>query len=222
MTRGTSHCLSPQQRARLERLQVHVDEMIEDHRRQRAAAALATESRARNTWRGRARRAAVLALGAAAVLLMAPKACERDLSGATATAAAGASTPSPSPAPKTPREAAESRTAHLRHQADDEALAADVHPRLYAALIKTESDWREDARGAAGEIGLAQLKPSTARLLGVDPRDVRQNLRGGARLLRAHYDRTGDWTRALEAYNGRGPRARAYAQRVLRAWEASE
>lgn len=109
----------------------------------------------------------------------------------------------------------------LRGQATRTALAHGVPPRLFAAVIQTESAWRPGARGRAGEIGLAQLRPETARRLGVNPHDTGDNLRGGAMLLRANYDRLGDWTRAIEAYNGRGPAARRYAQRVLRAWEAS-
>lgn len=110
----------------------------------------------------------------------------------------------------------------LRSIAHAIALEVGVPPRLFLALIQTESSWRVKARGAAGELGLTQLLPRTARHLGVDPHDVRGNLLGGALHLRAHYLRTGDWTRALVSYNGRGPKARAYAQRVLRTWEASE
>jgi len=71
-------------------------------------------------------------------------------------------------------------------------------------------------------VGLMQLMPRTAAALGVDPHNIVENLRGGATYLRRHYEQTGDWSRALARYNGRGPKARAYAQRVLRTWEASE
>jgi soluble lytic murein transglycosylase-like protein len=53
---------------------------------------------------------------------------------------------------------------------------------------------------------LAQLMPATARTLGVDPHDPRQNLEGGARFLRAMYDKFGSWRLALAAYNA-GPGA---------------
>lgn len=110
----------------------------------------------------------------------------------------------------------------IRSEADATAREFNIDTRLFAAVIHTESRWKSDAVGAAGEIGLMQLMPSTARSLGVDPHDIKDNLRGGAMYLRRHYDRTGDWTRALTRYNGRGPKARAYAQRVLRAWESGE
>ena len=37
---------------------------------------------------------------------------------------------------------------------------------LAHAVIKVESNYRANARGSAGEIGLMQIKPSTARMLG--------------------------------------------------------
>lgn len=110
----------------------------------------------------------------------------------------------------------------LRAEAAATAARERIPPGLLEAVIHTESRWKVNAVGAAGERGLMQLMPRTARSLGVDPHDVRDNLRGGAMYLRRHYERTGDWTRALARYNGRGPKARAYAERVLRAWEAGE
>jgi len=60
---------------------------------------------------------------------------------------------------------------------------------------------------SAGAIGEMQLTPATARALGVNPYDTRQNLDGGAaylRVLMQHYD--GDLIRSLAAYNA-GPQA---------------
>ena len=48
--------------------------------------------------------------------------------------------------------------------------------------------------------------PHTARNLGVDPHDPRENLEGGARYLSQQYRRFGDWRLALAAYNA-GPEA---------------
>jgi soluble lytic murein transglycosylase-like protein len=47
-----------------------------------------------------------------------------------------------------------------------EAGRTGLDPRLIHAVIKVESDYRPDAIGAAGEIGLMQVPPSTVRLLG--------------------------------------------------------
>ena len=77
---------------------------------------------------------------------------------------------------------------------------------LFARLVQQESGWNPRARSHKGAIGLAQLLPGTARLLGVDPADPAQNLDGGARYLRLQYERFGTWRLALAAYNA-GPGA---------------
>ena len=77
---------------------------------------------------------------------------------------------------------------------------------LFLRLVQQESGWNPNARSHKGALGLAQLMPQTARVLGVDPYDVRQNLEGGARYLRTQYDTFGNWRLALAAYNA-GPGA---------------
>lgn len=77
---------------------------------------------------------------------------------------------------------------------------------LFLRLVQQESGWHSRALSPKGAIGLAQLMPDTARFLGVDPHDPRQNLEGGARYLRAQYERFGTWDLALAAYNA-GPEA---------------
>ena len=81
-----------------------------------------------------------------------------------------------------------------------------VPPDLFLRLIQQESGWNANALSHKGAMGLAQLMPGTARLLGVNPADPRQNLEGGARYLRMQYDTFGDWRLALAAYNA-GPGA---------------
>jgi soluble lytic murein transglycosylase-like protein len=77
---------------------------------------------------------------------------------------------------------------------------------LFLRLVRQESGWQTRAVSPKGAIGLAQLMPDTARLLGVDPHDPTQNLEGGARYLRRQFDRFGTWDLALAAYNA-GPEA---------------
>lgn len=77
---------------------------------------------------------------------------------------------------------------------------------LFLRLIAQESGWNPSARSHKGAFGLSQLMPSTARLLGVDPKDPHQNLEGGARYLAQQYRTFGDWRLALAAYNA-GPDA---------------
>lgn len=77
---------------------------------------------------------------------------------------------------------------------------------LFLRLVQQESAFNPNAVSHKGAIGLAQLMPGTAAMLGVNPRDPRQNLDGGARYLRAQYDRFRSWKLALAAYNA-GPQA---------------
>ena len=81
-----------------------------------------------------------------------------------------------------------------------------VPESLFLRLVAQESGWRADAVSHKGAIGLAQLMPQTARRLGVNPRDPRQNLEGGARYLAQQYRSFGSWRLALAAYNA-GPGA---------------
>ena len=77
---------------------------------------------------------------------------------------------------------------------------------LFLRLVQQESGWNPNARSHKGAHGLAQLMPGTAAKLGVDPRDPKQNLEGGARYLRMMYNTFGSWNLALAAYNA-GPGA---------------
>ena len=77
---------------------------------------------------------------------------------------------------------------------------------LFLRLVQQESGWNANARSHKGAIGLAQLMPGTAKVLGVDPTDPRQNLEGGARYLSEQYRKFGSWRLALAAYNA-GPGA---------------
>lgn len=81
-----------------------------------------------------------------------------------------------------------------------------VPEELFLKLVQQESGWRTTAESHKGAYGLAQLMPATARSLGVDHKDPVQNLEGGARYLRAQYDRFKTWRLALAAYNA-GPEA---------------
>lgn len=90
--------------------------------------------------------------------------------------------------------------------AKDAARRNGIPEDLFLRLVTQESGWNTQARSHKGAMGLAQLMPGTARLLGVDPRDPAQNLDGGARYLAEQYRTFGDWRLALAAYNA-GPEA---------------
>jgi soluble lytic murein transglycosylase-like protein len=110
------------------------------------------------------------------------------------------------------------------------ARANGLPPALLRAVAWRESRGRQDAVSPKGAIGVMQLMPATAAELGVDPRDLLQNLAGGAAYLRRQLDAFGSVPLALAAYNA-GPGAvrrfggippyaetRAYVRSVMAMW----
>ena len=85
-----------------------------------------------------------------------------------------------------------------------------VDPALVLAMMAAESAGAHDAVSAKGAIGLLQLMPATARMLGVDPADPVDNLRGGIAYLAGLLAQFGNTRDALIAYNA-GP---SHAARV--------
>ena len=81
-----------------------------------------------------------------------------------------------------------------------------VDPNLIAAVAFKESRYNPNAVSRIGAEGVMQLKPRTARWLGVkDSFDARQNVLGGTKYLRMLLDRfNGDLDLALAGYNA-GP-----------------
>jgi soluble lytic murein transglycosylase-like protein len=90
----------------------------------------------------------------------------------------------------------------------DVSRRQQMDPLLVSAVIRQESDFQPNAVSKTGAQGLMQLMPDTARSLGVrDAFDPKQNIEGGATLLRQLMDRYhGQLDLALAAYNA-GPGA---------------
>jgi soluble lytic murein transglycosylase-like protein len=100
----------------------------------------------------------------------------------------------------------------------DEIRAAEVRyslpENLLARLLYQESRFRPEiidgsVRSSTGAIGIAQFMPATAAELSVDPTDPHASIKAAAKMLRRLYDKFGDWSSALAAYNwGEGNVAR--------------
>lgn len=95
-------------------------------------------------------------------------------------------------------------SAELRQQVRTRESQYGIPSGLLYALIKKESSFCQSARSRAGAVGLGQLLPSTARLMGVNPYDAKDNIRGSAMYLSQQYRKFGSWDLALAAYNA-GP-----------------
>ncbi|SRR5216684_1250764 len=97
-------------------------------------------------------------------------------------------------------------TAEAQRQGLDPAIAIEV-ARAESRLDPNTPD------SSAGAIGLFQLEPPTAAQLGVNPRDLNDNIRGGVGYLRQMLGQFGSVPTALAAYDwGPGHVSRAVAQ----------
>jgi len=115
------------------------------------------------------------------------------------------------------------------------ALGQGLEPEFVRSVARIESDLRQDAVSNKGAIGLMQLMPGTAAVLGVDAHNPQDNVLGGARFLRELLLRyNGDPELALAAYNA-GPGAvqkyngvppyretRQYIIRILREYKKQQ
>ena len=106
-----------------------------------------------------------------------------------------------SPAPPAPILTPEDIKAKVTKAAKDTKL----DPKLFHAVVSTESNYNPMAISQAGAVGLTQLMPKTAAGMGVNPANVDENLKGGGQYLQSlikKYD--GNVAKALAAYNA-GP-----------------
>jgi soluble lytic murein transglycosylase-like protein len=98
-----------------------------------------------------------------------------------------------------------------------EARSAGLDPLFLTALIQIESGFDPKAVSVSGALGLGQLMPSTAQGLGVDATDVKDNVRGCARmiggLVQRYSHRADGKALALASYNA-GPTLVAQTLRV--------
>jgi soluble lytic murein transglycosylase-like protein len=112
----------------------------------------------------------------------------------------------------------------------EEAQRFGVPSAFALAVAWQESGWQQGVVSSAGAIGVMQILPTTAQWVGdamlgtpVNPRDLRQNVRAGVRLLAHYLDRYGgDRGRVLAAYyQGQAAVDRHGIYRVTRPYIAS-
>jgi hypothetical protein len=104
----------------------------------------------------------------------------------------------------TPPGAAATPSSSVLGMLDQAAARYGVPPSLLRAMAQAESAFQQGAVSPKGAIGVMQLMPGTARMLGADPYDVQQNIDAGARYMSQQLQRFGSIPLALAAYNA-GP-----------------
>lgn len=111
--------------------------------------------------------------------------------------------------PKGLKPETEVRRAHYYAIMVQIACEVGVPVNLFDALVTQESGYNPYAISPKGAMGISQLMPDTARIAGVvNPWDIEDNLRGGARVLKMNLAEFGRYDLALAAYNAGAGRVR--------------
>lgn len=93
--------------------------------------------------------------------------------------------------------------ASIENHIKEYSFKYELDPELIKAVIKVESNYNPRAVSSKGAIGLMQLLPSTAKLMGVNnPYNIKENIYGGCKYLKYLLEEfSGDLKLALAAYN---------------------
>lgn len=104
----------------------------------------------------------------------------------------------------------------------------NVDPKLIASVIQVESSGNANAVSEVGAVGLGQHMPTTAKSLGIDPKDPAQSIDGIAKLLDENLRRYGSPEQAILAYHGGtdqanwGPKTQDYLRKISGQYGATE
>lgn len=90
--------------------------------------------------------------------------------------------------------------AEVKQSIIKQSNAMGVEPAIMLSIAKTESGFRQEARGG-GAIGVFQLLPSTAKKLGINPYIMEDNIKGGILYYKNMYKTFGSMELAVAAYN---------------------
>lgn len=98
------------------------------------------------------------------------------------------------------------------------AIAAGVPVNIAHAVVKVESRYNVNERGAAGEVGIMQVLPQTARAMGENPYNLDGNLRAGMKYLALALRTSRDLCAAISGYNhgiAARPHCTSYGRKVM-------
>ena len=86
-----------------------------------------------------------------------------------------------------------------------QSIEMGVEPAIMLSIAKTESGFRQEARGG-NAVGVFQLLPATARTMGYNAYNLDENIKAGITYYKNMYKRFGSMELAVAAYN-MGPEA---------------
>lgn len=83
----------------------------------------------------------------------------------------------------------------------NQANELGVEPAIVLSIARVESSFNQAARGAGGHVGVFQLSPDTANLMGLDAYNLDDNIKCGITYYKRLYDKFGSMELAVAAYN---------------------
>ena len=92
-------------------------------------------------------------------------------------------------------------TSEIKQLIINQAAEIGVEPAIVLSIARVESGFNQSARGAGGHIGVFQLSPATARNMGLNPYDLKDNIKAGILYYKSMYDKLGSTELAVAAYN---------------------
>jgi len=84
------------------------------------------------------------------------------------------------------------------------SIEMNIDPALALSIAKKESGFKHELRSRHGAVGVFQLLPSTAKLMGYNPYYLSENIKAGLTYYKMMYKMFGSTELALAAYNA-GP-----------------
>jgi hypothetical protein len=91
---------------------------------------------------------------------------------------------------------------HVKKLIVEAAHKYGVNPNFALAIAETESGYNQNLVSKKGAIGVMQIMPKTAESLGINPKNLEQNIDGGVRYLKTLLDEYhGNYQLAAAAYN---------------------
>ena len=90
----------------------------------------------------------------------------------------------------------------------------NVDPALALSIAKKESGFRHELKSRHGAVGVFQLLPSTAKIMGYNPYYLSENIKAGLTYYKMMYKMFGSTELALAAYNAGPGNVRRHGGRI--------